>query len=72
MKFGSYKVVVSGRPDFYFGGAIESHDLAEQVSLKVDGPVKVQKLAKHSAAYLGEYSTVATYRSGKEVEEVEK
>ena len=67
MKFGSYKVVCSSKPDFYFDGAIEAHDIAEQISLKAEGPVKVQKLGRYSGTYSGKYSTVAVYRDGKEV-----
>ena len=70
MKHGSYRVVASGKPDVYFDTALEAHDIAEQISLKVEGPVKVQKLGRYSGAYAGDYSTVATYRSGKEVTDV--
>ena len=68
MRFGSYRVVCSSKPAFFFEGAVEAHDIAEQISLKADGPVKVQKLGRYGGAYSGKYSTVATYRSGEEVE----
>ena len=70
MKHGSYQVVASGKPDFFFETGIEAHDIAEQISLKVESPVKVQKLGRYGGSYMGDYSTVATYRSGKEVKDV--
>ena len=70
MKFGSYRVQCSSKPDFYFDSAIEAHDIAEQISLKAEGPVKVQKLGKYSGTYSGKYSTVAVYRDGKETEKM--
>ena len=68
MRFGSYRVVCSSKPAFFFETGIEAHDIAEQISLNVEGPVKVQKLGRHGGAYSGKYSTVAVYRNGEEVE----
>ena len=68
MKYGSYRVRANGKPDFYFANAVETHDIAEQMSLKAEGPVKVQKLGRYGGAYMGKYSTVAVYRNGEEVE----